>query len=294
MKNPFTKTTRTLFLAITLAGFAGQRTARAQASPSQPATLPEAAPAPANAQPLPTPPATMAARNEAVARHPALGYAGSAFNSEFLTKMRCYQSEKPAYFQNPRWPLALANEIAAARNLQRNLAKLPQPLAPLPSLSELPELPPLPPVPPELPGSNGTGSGPRLIGRTVYAHADAPVVIKSAMVAGNALQTKPYKWGGGHGRTEDSGYDCSGSVSYVLMKAGLLNRTLTSRGFASYGEPGPGRFITIYAGNGHVFMSVCGIRLDTGGRAGRGESGPRWTMNPRYGKGFVMRHPPGF
>lgn len=134
----------------------------------------------------------------------------------------------------------------------------------------------------------------RLEGRLAIAPASVPSPVKLAIVAANRLQTKPYKWGGGHGRSEDSGYDCSGSVSYVLMKAGLLRSPGTSRSLMHYGEPGPGRWITVYARNGHAFMTICGLRLDTGGHAGRGESGPRWCPQGRCPSGFVMRHPPGF
>lgn len=272
MKTQLTNTTHSMFAALALGLFAAPCVARSQAVTLYPGALPEVPAAPQT--PLPTPPATTAARAEAIARHPALARAGSAFNREFLIRMRCYQSENPGYFENARWPLALAAEIAAT------LAPAPTPLPPLPADLTVDE--------------NGNTPGPRLVGRTAHPHADAPTAIRTAVIAGNSIQTKPYKWGGGHGRTEDWGYDCSGSVSYVLMKAGLLGRALTSGSFANYGEPGAGRWITIYAGNGHVFMTICGIRLDTGGRAGRGESGPRWSLNPRYGKGFVMRHPPGF
>ena len=133
-----------------------------------------------------------------------------------------------------------------------------------------------------------------LRGRRAVAPAGAPSVIHAAIDAGNYLQNKPYKWGGGHGRTHDSGYDCSGSVSYILMRCGLLRSPLTSGAFTRYGSAGPGRWITIYARNGHVFMTICGLRIDTGGHAGRGESGPRWCLNPRSTAGFVLRHPPGF
>ncbi len=134
----------------------------------------------------------------------------------------------------------------------------------------------------------------RLEGKRAIAPAGVPSVVRTAIEAGNRLQNKPYKWGGGRVPLEDSGYDCSGSVSYVLIKAGLLRSPGTSRTFMKYGEPGPGRWITIYARNGHVFMTICGLRLDTGGSRGRGESGPRWRPAARGGAGFVMRHPPGF
>jgi cell wall-associated NlpC family hydrolase len=134
----------------------------------------------------------------------------------------------------------------------------------------------------------------RFDGTHVLAPSGLPSTIIRAIEAGNCLQTKSYKWGGGRARLEDSGYDCSGSVSYVLIKAGLLRAPLNSGGFTRYGAPGKGRWITIHARNGHVFMTICGLRLDTGGSGGRGESGPRWRTHMRGTCGFVMRHPPGF
>jgi len=133
-----------------------------------------------------------------------------------------------------------------------------------------------------------------LSGKTAAPTGGVPYTVQRAIEAGNFLQTKPYIWGGGHGSVIDSGYDCSGSTSYVLIQAGLLHRPLTSSGFARYGLPGPGKWITIYAGRGHVFMTICGLRLDTGGRAGRGESGPRWVSTSRCSAGLTVRHPPGF
>lgn len=133
-----------------------------------------------------------------------------------------------------------------------------------------------------------------LQGKTATPTGEVPYTVQRAIEAGNFLQTKPYVWGGGHGSVIAHGYDCSGSVSYVLIQAGLLSRPLTSGSFARYGEPGPGKWISIHAGPGHVFMTVCGLRLDTGGRGGRGESGPRWCSNPRYGSRWTVRHPPGF
>ena len=134
----------------------------------------------------------------------------------------------------------------------------------------------------------------RLEGRLAIAPSGVPSLVQTVIDAGNRLQDKFYKWGGGRARLEDSGYDCSGSVSYVLIKSGLLRAPLTSGSFMRYGEPGPGRWVTIYARNGHVFMTVCGLRLDTGGHAGYRESGPRWCPNSRGISGFVMRHPSGF
>jgi hypothetical protein len=153
----------------------------------------------------------------------------------------------------------------------------------------------LPPRDPSAPGRiPEPGPVIRMLGKTAIAPAGIPDVIRIAVEAGNRLQTKYYKWGGGRARLEDSGYDCSGSVSYVLIRAGLLDSVLHSSAFTRYGAPGPGKWITIYARNGHVFMTICGLRLDTGGSGGRGESGPRWRPHMRGTSGFVMRHPPGF
>ena len=125
-----------------------------------------------------------------------------------------------------------------------------------------------------------------------YAPKRAPAAVIRAIAAGNRLQGKPYKWGGGHARPEDSGYDCSGTVSYVLREAGLLKGSMPSRGYFAYGKKGEGKWITVYIRNGHVFMTVAGLRLDTGGPGG--ESGPLWKPQTRQGKGHVMRHPAGY
>ena len=115
-----------------------------------------------------------------------------------------------------------------------------------------------------------------------------PAPVALALAAGDALQAKPYRWGGGHGRWDDSAYDCSGAVSYVLHAAGLLDAALDSGGLARWGDPGPGRYVTIYANRGHAFMVIAGRRLDT-----QGGKGPRWQLRPRAPRGFVARHPPG-
>lgn len=125
-----------------------------------------------------------------------------------------------------------------------------------------------------------------------YAPRSAPAAVKRAIAAGNRLQHMPYKWGGGHAKLLDSGYDCSGSVSYVLREAGLISGCIPSKEFFNYGKKGEGHWITIYARNGHVFMTVAGLRLDTGGPGG--ESGPRWKTATRQGVGHVMRHPAGY
>jgi hypothetical protein len=132
----------------------------------------------------------------------------------------------------------------------------------------------------------------RFDGRFATVGSSAPMRLQHAVYAANTLQNKPYVRGGGHSRVEDSAYDCSGSVSYVLIKAGLLRSPLSSAAFASYGEPGPGRFITIWVKPGeHVFMTICGLRMDTSGQV-TGE-GPRWRTKSRSYAGFTPRHPAG-
>jgi hypothetical protein len=124
-----------------------------------------------------------------------------------------------------------------------------------------------------------------------YAPRNAPAPVKRAIAAGNELQGKPYKWGGGHARHDDSGYDCSGTVSYVLREAGLLRGSMPSSGYFRYGKKGEGRWITVYIRKGHVFVTVAGLRLDTGGPGDR--TGPRWKPETRQSVGHVMRHPSG-
>jgi len=116
-------------------------------------------------------------------------------------------------------------------------------------------------------------------------------VIARVVRAANRIAAKPYKYGGGHGRWNDSGYDCSGSVSYALHGGGLLASALDSSGFMRWGAPGKGRHITIYANPGHVYMVINGRRYDT---TGRSETGSRWQPSGRSSAGYVVRHPPGF
>ena len=108
--------------------------------------------------------------------------------------------------------------------------------------------------------------------------------------AANRIARFPYKYGGGHGTYHDSGYDCSGSVSYALHYAGLLRTPLDSSGFMSYGLPGPGRHVTIYANAGHAYMVVDHRRFDT---SAIGETGSRWTSTHRSSSGYAVRHPRG-
>ncbi|MCX6839628.1 MAG: peptidoglycan endopeptidase [Verrucomicrobia bacterium] len=122
--------------------------------------------------------------------------------------------------------------------------------------------------------------------------ANAPADVLRAIAAGNRICTKPYRRGGGHAHFEDSAYDCSGTVSYVLHAAGKLDEPSVSGAFRSYGRSGKGKWITVYARKGHVFMEVAGLRLDTG-YSDADSDGPRWSSHSRPTKGYTMRHPTG-
>jgi cell wall-associated NlpC family hydrolase len=144
------------------------------------------------------------------------------------------------------------------------------------------------PPPPEkvVPGARGTVTADGF----AVPPESAPEVVKDVIAAGNAIAATPYKWGGGHARWDDTGYDCSGSVSYALHGGGLLDSALVSGDFARWGSSGPGRWITIYANGGHVYMVVAGIRFDTSARR---QTGSRWTMEQRDSVGFSVTHPTG-
>jgi peptidoglycan hydrolase-like protein with peptidoglycan-binding domain len=120
--------------------------------------------------------------------------------------------------------------------------------------------------------------------------AGTPRAIARAIAAANRIARAPYVYGGGHASFNASGYDCSGSLSYVLHHAGLLRRPLDSSALASYGAPGRGRHITIYTNPGHAFMVIRGRRYDTSARY---DGGSRWTSKMRSTAGYVARHPPG-
>lgn len=130
-----------------------------------------------------------------------------------------------------------------------------------------------------------------LVGDKAVPPAGLPPQVMRAISAGNRIAGKPYKFGGGHRSFEDTGYDCSGTVSYVLHAAGVLNSPGTSSSLRSFGKAGPGKHITVFSKDGHTFIIVAGLRLDTGYNGER--KGPRWSSRSRPSKGYVMRHPPG-
>jgi hypothetical protein len=139
---------------------------------------------------------------------------------------------------------------------------------------------------------------------TAAAPADAPPQVQQAIWAANTIQDRPYIYGGGHGDFEDDGYDCSGTVSYALHGAGLLETALDSGSFMKWGEKGPGVWITVYTNPGHAYAVIAGLRLDTSAASVTRsntrkfkkalERGPRWRPTERSPRGFRARHPLGF
>jgi hypothetical protein len=121
------------------------------------------------------------------------------------------------------------------------------------------------------------------------APAGAPAVVKQIIAAGNAIARLPYLWGGGHARVYDTGYDCSGSLSFAFIQAGLLQAPI-AQGWSTMGQPGPGRWISVYSNAGHVWMTVAGLRFDT---SALHIAGSRWTDQMRSTDGFTVRHLPG-
>ena len=162
------------------------------------------------------------------------------------------------------------------RHRRRHAAAKPKPktvAAPAPPVAA-----PAPPSAPATLRADGTAVPP----------AGAPAIVAAVIAAGNRIASLPYRWGGGHARWDDTGYDCSGSVGYALHGGGLLDASATSGDLMSYGDPGPGAWITLYANADHVYMVVAGLRFDTSGA-----DPSRWQTAPRSADGFAVRHPPG-
>jgi len=130
-----------------------------------------------------------------------------------------------------------------------------------------------------------------IVGGKAVPPAGLPKDVMQIISAGNQIVGMPYKYGGGHRSFHDSGYDCSGTVSYALHGAGLIKSPGTSSSFRTYGSRGAGKHVTVYAKSGHTFIVVAGLRLDTGYN-GENE-GPKWSTRSRPIKGYVARHPPG-
>lgn len=143
-------------------------------------------------------------------------------------------------------------------------------------------------------GPTTPGNEARLRGNLALAPVNAPTSVKRAIWAANQLRTKPYRYGGGHKTFHDSGYDCSGTVSYALGGAGLVSVPMNSKEFRGYGTRGPGKWITVYARNGHSFAVIAGLRLDTTSPYNPSRRwAPRWQPSSRHPSGFEARHPVG-
>ncbi|WP_354698332.1 endolysin [Paraconexibacter sp. AEG42_29] len=152
---------------------------------------------------------------------------------------------------------------------------------------------PAPPPPAAAPAAAATGPVGKATltsGGLAVAPAGAPPEVVAMIAAANRIARTPYRYGGGHGDFDDTAYDCSGSVSYALHGAGLLDSTLDSSSLAKWGAAGAGRWVTIYANAEHVYMYVAGLRFDTSGQK---TSGSRWQDAARSSSGFTVRHPAG-
>ena len=143
-------------------------------------------------------------------------------------------------------------------------------------------------------GPTVPGNEARLRGNLALAPANAPLSVKRAIWAANELRTKPYRYGGGHRSFNDSGYDCSATVSYALAGAGLVSVPLSSTELRVYGSRGQGKWITVYARNGHAYAVIAGLRLDTTSPHNPSHRwAPRWQPTSRMPYGFEVRHPIG-
>jgi hypothetical protein len=146
-------------------------------------------------------------------------------------------------------------------------------------------------------------SGPRaqlLSDGMAAAPASAPAAVRGIIAAGNQIVGKPYQYGGGHGIALDqiaATYDCSSSIAHLLYGGELVPVDFDgdSSELMTWGDPGPGRWVTVYASPEHVFMYVAGLRWDTHDAAGPGDgtTGIGWHPLVREDDGFVARHPAG-
>ncbi|MCB0875241.1 MAG: hypothetical protein KDB46_03500 [Solirubrobacterales bacterium] len=146
---------------------------------------------------------------------------------------------------------------------------------------------------PSVPAPNGSTATLNPDG-SATAPADAPQQVKDVIAAANAIRDRPYVWGGGHGSFESSGYDCSGAVSYALHGGGFLSSPLDSTGFMSWGEPGVGNWITVYANSGHAYAVIAGLRWDTSDSGGDGPSWADYSSSWEQSQSFTAVHPAGF
>jgi peptidoglycan hydrolase CwlO-like protein len=172
--------------------------------------------------------------------------------------------------------------------LQDNMAQIQDQIAQQAQASTGGTSAPSEPVAPPPPGSSAT----LLPDGQAVAPADAPPAVQSVISAANSIATTPYIWGGGHGSWDSAGYDCSGAVSFALHGGGFLDSPLDSTGLETWGVPGGGSWITVYANSGHAWAVIAGLRWDTSGDISG--SGPRWHTDMASTAGFIARHPSGY
>ncbi len=204
----------------------------------------------------------------------APGPAAPARREERAPEPKRERAEEPAVVEEAPAEVADAEDAQSARD--------DEPAEP----EDVPELPSLP----DADGDSSLVRAEVLKNGIALPPLEAPPEVRAIFDAGNVIARSPYKWGGGHGKWQDTGYDCSGSVSYALAAAGLLDAPLASGPLMKWGKPGPGKWVTIYTHPGHVYMEVAGLRFDTSGARA---TGSRWQNAMRSHKGFVARHPPG-
>jgi hypothetical protein len=153
-------------------------------------------------------------------------------------------------------------------------------------------LTPEPTTEPSAPAGSSAPTGKaKLVNGRALAPLNAPPAVRKVIAAANRIRTRPYIYGGGHGRWWDRGYDCSGAVSFALHGGRLLASPLPSGSLMRWGSTGAGRWITVYANAGHAYAVIAGLRWDTSGTGG---NGPRWSTEQRSSAGYVARHPTGY
>jgi peptidoglycan hydrolase-like protein with peptidoglycan-binding domain len=174
--------------------------------------------------------------------------------------------------------------VTALRAAAASGGAAPAPASPVPAKPAAAPAPAAAPLPAPGPVATVNPDG------TATAPAGAPAPVVAVIAAANRIATLPYRYGGGHAKVEDTAYDCSGSVSYALIGAGLLASPMASGDFAKWGDAGAGQWITTYSNAGHIYMVVAGLRFDTSGRS---KAGTRWQAAMRSSTGFLARHPAG-
>jgi cell wall-associated NlpC family hydrolase len=278
-------------LALVLLAGAGSRNARshapalgrAAAARAATSTAPGAAAAPASA----ASPASGAAGPPAAgaARPPAAGAArGKVAEVADPQESSSFPAPASVHHKAAATPARAAGDIIAAgapsdAEVRHELAQMQ---AVERAASQAPKAPQLTAV---SGGSSIGGNG------AIPIPTNAPEVVQRVVAGANAIADFPYVFGGGHASFVDNAYDCSGSVSYALAAGGLLSAPETSGELESWGAPGPGRYITVYAAAGHTYMYVDGIMYNTAGRSGVFAS--RWQVGSVDNSGFVARHWPG-